>query len=180
MISRRLKIVGLLLPSLVALSVGVQGEIKGTRAREVEAAFLLQFSKYVKWPDSAFSGPDSPMIVGILGRDPFGSYVDELARTTKVGGRSIEVRRFDTITSSVASHILFVGPQKAGHMDEIVEATAGRPVLLVGESENFLEFGHITFAMIDNKIRFYISKTNSDKHRLRISSKLLKVAIRVE
>jgi hypothetical protein len=60
-------------------ATAVRAEIRGASAKEIEAAFLVQFSKYVIWPDSVFSGSDAPIILGILGRDPFGSALDQIA-----------------------------------------------------------------------------------------------------
>ncbi len=156
------------------------GEIKGTRAKEIEAAFLIQFSKYVKWPDSAFVGPDAPVIVGILGRDPFGSVLDKIARSSKVNGRDVEIRRFDDLHSINHSHILFVTSSEDERMKDIKEVLSGKPVLLVGDSQDFLQFGVINFVMVENKIRFNINRENCKKSGLRISSKLLKVARIVE
>ncbi len=180
MIFRRLIIAGVLLSILWGASNVAQGEIKGTRAREIEAAFLLQFGKYVTWPESAFIAPDAPIIVGILGRDPFGSVLDEIARTSKVNGRGVEIRRFDDLASIKSSHILFVASSEVVDRSEIMAALDGAPVLLVGDSLDFLQIGIINFVLVDNKIRFTISRKNCEKSGLKISSKLMKVAHKVE
>lgn len=180
MIFRRLIIAGILLTLFWGTSSVAQGEIKGARAKEIEAAFLLQFSKYVKWPDSAFVRPDDPIIVGILGRDPFGSVLDKIARLSKVKGRAVEILRFDNLNSIKNSHILFVTSSEVEHMADIKELLADKPVLLVGDSQNFLQFGIINFVMVDKKIRFNISRVNCEQSGLKISSKLLKVAHEVE
>ncbi len=157
-----------------------RSEIKGARAKEIEAAFLLQFSKYVKWPESSFSGSDAPVIVGILGRDPFGSVLDKIARSAKPNGRNVLIRRFDDLGSIRNSHILFVASSQVELMEKIREVLGDQPILLVGDSQDFLKFGIVNFVMVDKKIRFNISRDNCKKSGLKISSKLLKVAHRVE
>lgn len=154
-------------------------EIRGASAKEIEAAFLVQFGKYVTWPDSVFAGPDTPIVVGIFGRDPFGSVLDKIALKSKVNGRAVEVRRFDDLNSIKNSHILFVASSEAGRKEEIMDALSCTPVLLVGDSEDFLRFGIINFVMVDNKIRFNISRENCRKAGLKLSSKLLQVAHKV-
>jgi hypothetical protein len=156
-----------------------KGEIRSASAKEIEAAFLVQFSKYVTWPDSAFFDSDAPVIVGILGRDPFGSMLDEIALKSRVNGRTIEVRRFDDLTSIKNSHILFVASSQAERMEDVIDALACTPVLLVGDSEDFLKFGIINFVIVDKKIRFNISRKNYQKASLKLSSKLLRVAHKV-
>jgi hypothetical protein len=160
-------------------ATAVRAEIRGASAKEIEAAFLVQFSKYVIWPDSVFSGSDAPIILGILGRDPFGSALDQIALKSRVSGRTVEVRRFDDLDSVKKSHILFVPSSETGRMEEIMDALGCIPVLLVGDSEDFLNFGMINFVMVDKKIRFNISRKNCRKAGLRLSSKLLQVAHKV-
>lgn len=180
MIFRRLIIVALLLSFFLGTGNIVRAEIKGARTIEIQAAFLLQFGKYVKWPVSAFDGSEAPLIVGILGRDPFGSVLDKMARSSRVNDREVEIRRFDDLISITKSHILFVTSSEVGRMDKIMEVLSDAPVLLVGNSQDFLQFGTINFVMVDKKIRFNINRRNFEKVGLTISSKLLQVAHTVE
>ncbi|MGB3223716.1 MAG: YfiR family protein [Desulforhopalus sp.] len=154
-------------------------DIRGASAKDIEAAFLVQFGKYVTWPDSVFLSHDAPIIIGIFGRDPFGSVLDKIALQAKVNDRSVEIRRFDDLDSIKDSHILFVASSEAKHMEEIMDALGCAPVLLVGDSENFLRFGIINFVKVDKKIRFNISRKNCQKAGLKLSSKLLQVAHKV-
>lgn len=157
-----------------------QGELQADRAKEIEAAFLLQFCKYVTWPDAAFATADGPIVVGILGRDPFGSVIDDLGRLTKVKGRNLEIRRYADISAITSCHILFVSQSMNKHMQKISETIQGMPILLVSDSTYSLRFGIINFVMVNKKIRFNISQKNSQKSGLKISSKLLQVAHKIE
>ncbi len=154
----------------------VQAEPIGKRAKNVEAAFLLHFTNYVKWPESAFSSPDAPIIVGIFGRDPFGSILDTIARTRVVDGRKVEIRRYHNLASLSKCHILFITSSRQSLQKEILKIIGSTPVLLVGDSADFLQYGAINFVMVDNKIRFNINRENFEKYGLQLSSKLLKVA----
>ncbi len=156
------------------------GEIIGSRAKRIEAAFLLQFINYVKWPDVAFSSATAPIIVGIFGRDPFGSILDTIGRTRKAGGRKVEIRRYNNLSSLTKSHILFIASERVEQIEEIVKLIGTSPVLLVGDSPGFLNFRAINFVMVDTKIRFDINRQNLEKYGLSLSSKLLKVANEVQ
>ena len=152
-------------------------ELHSNSAMEIQAAFLVKFSAYVKWPEISFSSPDDPVIIGIVGRDPFGSTVDKIARSFKAKGRNIEVRRFTSPPSITKSHVLFIPSSEQENMNEIQAALSGNSVLLVGNFPGFLEqSGSINFVMVGKKIRFNISRTNYQKAGLAISSKLLAVA----
>lgn len=162
---------------LLSAAMPVYGEVQSARALEIQAAFLVKFSSYVKWPNSAFSTPEAPIVIGIFGRDPFGSIIDQIARSYTTNGRRVEVRRCSDPVSLCNSHIVFVAPTATAQMKEIIAALSGRSVLLVGNSPRFLaRGGMINFVTVGEKIRFDISKTNSDRAGLEISSKLLKVA----
>lgn len=162
---------------LQANTISASGDIQSARAMEIQAAFLVRFSSYAKWPGEAFSGPDEPLVVGIIGRDPFGSTVDKIARSFTANSRDVEVRRFKDSASLHQSHILFIPSSEIERMNEITTVLSGRSVLLVGNSPGFLEqSGIINFVMVGNKIRFNISRTNCRKAGLEISSKLLRVA----
>ncbi|MEO7347924.1 MAG: YfiR family protein, partial [Opitutaceae bacterium] len=56
---------------------------------KVKAAFLFNFAQFVEWPAQAFRPADAPLVIGILGDDPFGPYLDELVRGEKVGKRPL-------------------------------------------------------------------------------------------
>lgn len=121
--------------------------------------------------------PDAPITIGIFGRDPFGSTIDEIARSFNANGRKIEVRRFKDPAAIHQSHILFVPASEIERMDEIIAALDGQSVLLVSNSDGFLnQAGIINFVMVGKKIRFNISRTNCQKMGLEISSKLFSVA----
>jgi hypothetical protein len=158
-------------------AIAVPGELHSSSAMEIQAAFLVKFSAYVKWPESAFSSPGDPIIIGIVGRDPFGSTVDKIARSFKAKGRNVEIRRFTNSADITKSHVLFIPSSQQGNINKVQAALAGNPVLLVGNSPGFLEqSGSINFVMVGKKIRFDISRTNCQKAGLTISSKLLAVA----
>src|SRR5437867_1187382 len=47
---------------------------------QVKAVFLFNFAQFVEWPPAAFADDKSPIVIGILGDDPFGAYLDEVVR----------------------------------------------------------------------------------------------------
>src|ERR1043165_9134092 len=75
---------------------------------QVKAAFLFNFAQFAEWPARAFADAKAPLVIGILGDDPFGSYLDELVRDEKVGERSFLIRRYRDIREVQGCHILFV------------------------------------------------------------------------
>src|SRR5271163_1246273 len=43
----------------------------------LKAVFLLNFAQFTDWPTNAFDQPDSPLVIGVWGNDPFGAVLDD-------------------------------------------------------------------------------------------------------
>src|SRR3979411_2487451 len=59
----------------------------------IKAGFIYNFAKFVEWPSTAFGQPDSPIVIGILGTDPFGTIIDKIVQDKKIGTRGFVVKR---------------------------------------------------------------------------------------
>jgi len=152
----------------------VSAATQNTQSDKIKAGFILQFCKYVHWPDDAFQ-EDNNIVLCILGQDPFGSIIDQANKLFHA--RKIEIRRIKDLKSIQECHMLFVSSERQQEMGEIVEAVKGRPILIVGNEINFLAMGGmINFVQVGNKLRFDIQLTNCEQCQLQFSSKLLKVA----
>jgi hypothetical protein len=141
---------------------------------EVKAAFLYNFAKFVEWPSNAGADPNSPMIIGILGRDPFGGEIDRAIEGKSVNGHRLTIKRFSTIDSYQYCHILFVSSSEKSNLARILAAVASNSVLTVSETDRFAYIGGIiNFITIENRIRFEINQAAAARAGLKISSKLL-------
>lgn len=144
---------------------------------QVKAVFLFNFAQFVQWPTRAFSGPHAPLIIGILGEDPFGEYIDRLTAGEKIEEHSIQVRRYRSVDEVKDCHILFISRSESTRMEEILARLKGRSILTVGDTENFNRFGGmIRFVMENGKIRLRVNVLAARDVDLSISSKLLRPA----
>ena len=144
---------------------------------QLKAVFLFNFAQFVEWPASAFPGPDAPLVIGILGEDPFGPYLDETVRGEKVNDRPLVVRRFRSVEEISTCHILFISGREMGRLRGILDSLRGRSILTVGDVEGFAtRGGMIRFITDQNRIRFRINLDAAKAADLTISSKLLRAA----
>ena len=60
---------------------------------QVKAAQMLNFFKYSHWPASAFAKTNSPYVIGVVGRDPFGKDLDRMFELKVVTGRPFVIKR---------------------------------------------------------------------------------------
>jgi hypothetical protein len=143
---------------------------------QVKAAFLYNFSQFIEWPPRALPG-QSPLVIGVLGSNPFGNYLEEIVRGERVGYHPLVVLRFRQVSEIQYCHILFVSQSEANQLDQILAYVRGRNILTVGDIENFaVRGGMIRFVTENNKIRFKINLAAARGANLTISSKLLRAA----
>jgi hypothetical protein len=71
-----------LLIGLILISRAGTGEL--SPARENKSKFLINFAKFTEWPQSVFAGQKEPLLIDILGRDPFGEQLDNLAEKVQL------------------------------------------------------------------------------------------------
>jgi hypothetical protein len=142
---------------------------------QVKAAYLLNFTKFVEWPASAFAASNSPIAICILGDDPFGSALDQMVAGEVVNGRGIVIRKMKSEPALKTCQMLFVSlSEKDPHR---LLPGLGPGVLTVGEGENFIrEGGMIGFVMENRHVRFGINQAAAEAAGLKVSSKLLNVA----
>ncbi len=146
----------------------------------IKAGFIFNFAKFVDWPPTTFAQPDSPIVIGILGTDPFGAIIDQIVQDKKIGGRGFVVKRLKWGADPKdlrECKILFVGASERLHIDELVQIVRGLPILTVGETPGFAEHGGvIRFVLEDNRVRFEVNVEAARQAGLTISSRLLTLA----
>lgn len=155
---------------------GVQAQTV-SREYPLKAVFLLNFARFTDWPTNAFVGPDSPLVIGVLGNDPFGSVLDLTIKNEQVKGRKFVVERYSRFSEIGACHILFICQSEANRLARIAAALKTRPILTVSDIDKSADDGICEqFVTENNKIRL---RTNTDALKdanLTMSSKLLRLA----
>jgi hypothetical protein len=143
----------------------------------LKAVFLFNFAQFTDWPTNAFDKPDSPLVIGVLGDDPFGAVLDDAVRDEIVNGRKFVVERYRRVEDIKACHILFISQSETKRLDKIVAALKGKPVLTVSEIDGSAQRGvRVQFITENNKIRFKINTDSLAEAKLTMSSKLLRLA----
>ena len=160
----------------LALPSGNSCQAEPSREYVVKAAFLYNFAQFVEWPSDAFSSPEAPIIIGVVGEDPFGGVLEQAVRDKKIGGRPLIIQRFRDVGSLRFCHILYVAPSEADNANQII-AKVGSLTLAVGDFESFTaKGGTFRFLLEDNRVRFEVNVASTRNLRIKISSKLLKLA----
>jgi hypothetical protein len=145
---------------------------------EVKAAFLYHFAQLVTWPEDRGTG-SGPIVLAVVGRDPFGDRLEKTIGGERVHGRPIQIERAahpDDLTMD--PHIVFVGAERLADAERMLARLEGEPVLTVGALPGFAERGGmIEFRLTpDARVAFDINLRAAERARLKLSSQLLKIA----
>jgi hypothetical protein len=152
-------------------------ETAPTAEYQLKAVFLFNFAQFVEWPARAFPAVDAPLVIGVLGEDPFGSYLEEIVRNERVGAHPLEIRRFKRADEAGGCHILFFSRSEADALEPAMDALRGRSVLTVSDLDSFnRKGGMVRFVMEGGKIRLRINVEAAKAGELKISSKILRPA----
>lgn len=167
---------GLLMAFFLLSAIADAGAQTPTRADKIKAVFLYNFSQFVDWPEEAVSG--RTFVIGILGTDPFGDFIDQVVKAEKINGLPITVVRFRNLNEVSNCQILYLNdPDPVGS----VKALNTKYMLTVSSAENFArEGGMVRFLIVNNKIRLQINLPAARAAGLSISSKLLRVSDVIE
>jgi hypothetical protein len=144
---------------------------------QVKAVFLFNFSQFVSWPPEAFSQPDAPLVIAVLGRDRFGADLDAAVSGERAGNRPLIVRRYHNVSEITDCQILFIDRSEAAKLQEIAAALRGRRILTVSDADDAAIRGIVVqFVTDNNRIRLRINVSAARADGLTISSKLLRPA----
>jgi hypothetical protein len=140
---------------------------------QVKAVCVLNAARFVSWPASAFGNPDLPLVIGILGDNPFGSALQDVVKGETVHQRRLVVRRV-SLEEAAAVHVLFISHSERDRLDGILKALGNASVLTIGEIDRFTQKGGMLGLALDRgKIRFEANSDAVRRAQLKIDSQFL-------
>lgn len=146
----------------------------------VKAAFLYKFANYVEWPAAMFPTADAPIRIAVIGADPVAAELGTMVTDRTVQGRPLAIRRLAANESIAGFHVIFIGAADAPSLRRAAQAAQAQATLVVTDFAGALELGSmINFALAERRLKFEIALDNAEKSGLRLSSRLLAVALRV-
>jgi hypothetical protein len=143
---------------------------------QVKAVCVLNAVRFVSWPASAFETADAPLIVGILGENPFGSTLQDVVKGETFQQRQIVVRRV-RVEEATSVHVLFISHSERDHLPGILRALGDSSVLTISENDRFTQSGGMLgLRLAAGKIRFEANPDAAARAQLKINSQFLLLA----
>lgn len=149
---------------------------------ELKAGFLYNFFHFIKWPDRVFDSAKSPFVLVIVGSNGKDRTIEHALQNSLIGARPLKI----IVTTSAedldkAHMVFFLESYKDSELPKALASLKGKPVITVGEEKNFITLGgDINFVQKGAKIKFQINPAAADKSDLKISSRLLMLAVAPE
>ena len=144
---------------------------------QIKAAFLFNFTQFVEWPVNAFPETKAPLVIGIMGENPFSTYLEKIISGEQVNGHPLVVQQYKNVEEIKTCHILFINLADTNELEQAIISLKTRSILTVSDRDDFIrQGGMIRFVTKDNKIQIQINPEPAREANLIISSKLLGIA----
>jgi YfiR/HmsC-like len=177
--SRAISFLGLNVLWLLLLSGSGRAQNSPPTEYQIKAAFIFNFARFIEWPPKAFAGTTSPLVIGILGDNPFRDDLRRTLRDKTVDDHPLVIKELSSHVEATNCHILFISTSEKPRLAQVLQGLKGASVVTVAEMDRFTENGGmINFVQEGTKIRFQINNEAAMGAGLKISSKLLSLALR--
>lgn len=164
-----------ILPAVVALMCG--GTSLAQDSATVRLGFLLNFARYVEWPEAALK-PDAPLKICLAPGD--GAMAGKLGEllSQSIQGRAIQVKHAARPADAADCQVLYLPADlPSATVTAWLDAAARSSALTVSDLPDFIEAGGIIGLIpVGSRYRFDINLGNARRAELRVSSYLLKLA----
>lgn len=167
------------LPAAAALVLlASEARAQGRSERDVKCLFFVTLARYTEFPAEAFASEKAPVVLGVIGEDPFGAVLDSMTKNEKVRDRAIRVRRFASAEEVKDCHVLFFGPMSVLRREVELSRMLRRPVLTVSDVPGFASSGGMVEMYVneEKKVRLRVSKGALERAHLSISPSILRRA----
>jgi len=141
---------------------------------------LYHFATFTTWPPEVFPDKSSPVVVGVLGEDPFGRAMNKI-KGQPIGEREVAVKLFKSGEKVEGCQLLFIAESEHERMAEVIRALDGAPIVTVAEQPGFLDAGGMINLEVDseNKLVFEVNLVAVRNAGLKLNSQMLRLAKRV-
>lgn len=135
---------------------------------KIKAGMLMNFLRGTDWPPGSFHDPSAPYVLGVLGKDPFGPFLNGITNKV-VRNRGIVLKRYATPEEAKDCHLLFISSSQDAPLSSILDSLGKSSILTVGESREFTSLGGIVNLALENgRVSFELSAKALKRARLEI------------
>ena len=141
---------------------------------ELQTAYLYNFAKYVKWPEER-----ETFVIGIYGEPENLASLQVTLERKQIRGKSIVVKVLTDVEEIQTDNIniVYVPEGETQSFASLIDATAGKNVLVVTGDDMIRKGAAISFIIVDDKLKFKLKRSALKSAGLVASDALLKLSI---
>lgn len=142
----------------------------------VYAAFTVNLTRFISWPEAALGPAGRPFVIGTFPRDPINEQLDAAVQGEEVSGHPVRTIRLRSLEDIDKCQVIFFSRGMADPREVLARAT-GRPILTISDTGDFLPLGgQVRFVPEASRIGLRISAINLHAAGLQARAQLLRLA----
>jgi hypothetical protein len=146
---------------------------------EVKAAYLFNFSRFVRYP-AADPPAAKTFDICLIGRNDIGPVLQSVVQNENVNGQPVRILQPARAVDARTCAIVYIDSSEASHIEKDMAALEGSSALTVSDIPRFTDRGGmIQFVLQNSRVRFAVNRSSAERAHLALSSELLKVALSV-
>ena len=143
----------------------------------VKATFLYKFVPFVEWPASSPAGSGMPVVICVVGVDPFGPALEQSLAAQHLGDRPIVVRPMLLARPNSGCQVMYITGSDTQSIDQALKIVRGEPILTV--TDEATSKGIVDFNVVQGRVRFRLDQQAAVDNGLRLRAPLLALAVSV-
>jgi hypothetical protein len=138
----------------------------------VRAAFVLNLTKYVEWPQASVA-----LTVCSIGDGPIGETLKQMLAGKTNESRPIQVLLFPSDEALERCHIVYIAHSSSKKIRAALDRVGNRSILTVGDTDSFTrEGGMVGLVRVGEQMQIQVNLDATQAARLKVSSRLLKLS----
>lgn len=142
---------------------------------QLEAAYLINFMKYVEWPASARNTAS----ICLFGRDTLGPLLSS-HEGRMIGGKELRILRVSSPADMASCQLVYIPDVEEARIGAVLRWTQGMPILTASSADGFARAGGgIEFVRHGGRMQFIVNASSMLQQGLTASSQMMRLAFRV-
>lgn len=135
--------------------------------------FIYNFCKYIQWPNQG-----DEIVIGVLGNSPIIPQLQRMANAKSTPTMRFVIRKFNAEEEVADCHVLFLPNSFEPDIELLYKQVENKSILFITENEKYIrKYSSINFIIVKGKPLFQMNRRQMAKSRLKVSQKLVSLAI---